>query len=133
MDEKIVQVAIRDRAEMYDWAVNGEKKIHQGIEYRVIDPNVHPSWFGYSFNPGLRRMKEFHECGRSFAAIGHENEISIHFKKKGYAMAILENGAVRHLGRKRTVRDPMHWRPTTWLEKRINSVRKRWKAITGRA
>ena len=130
-DEKIIQVAIRDRSEMYDWAVNGEQKKLDGTKYRVIAPDVHERWFGYSFNPGLRRYKQFDEIGKSFAAIGHENEISMHFKKLGYYMVVLEDGAVRHLGRRRTVRDPVHYRPITKPEKWLNSIKKRWRKLTG--
>ena len=64
-----------------------------------IKPDVHPRWFGYSFNPGLRRLKQYQEIGSAFVPIGHENEISIHFKSLGYYMSVLEHGAVRHLGR----------------------------------
>lgn len=130
-DEKLIQVAIRDRAEMYDWAVNGELKELDGLQYRMIAPDVHPRWFGYSFNPGLRRKAQYDEIGNSFSAIGHENEISMHFKKLGYYMCVLERGAVRHLGRRRTVRDPVHYRPITRIEKWRNSVKKRWKKLTG--
>ncbi len=125
-DPKLIQVAIRDRAEMYDWAVNGTLREHEGVAYRMINPDVHPRWFGYSFNPGLRRLAQYSESGSNFAAIGHENEISIFFKKRGYAMGVLEHGAVRHLGRRRTVRDPKHYRPITRIEKWRNSVCKRW-------
>jgi len=126
---KIIQVAIRDRAEMYDWAVNGEKINQDGIEYRLIAPDVHPRWFGYSFNPGLRRVAQYEEAGRNFNAIGHENEISIFFKDLGYMMCVLEQGAVRHLGHRRTVRDPNHYRAITRPEKWVNSVRKRWRKL----
>ncbi len=131
MDKKIIQVAIRDRAEMYDWAMNGDLQTHHNIQYRLIDPSVHDRWFGYSFNPGLRRMQQYQEVGSAFVPIGHENEISMHFKALGYYMSVLEHGAVRHLGRRRTVRDPKHYRPITRVEKWRNSVKKRWRKLTG--
>jgi len=112
--------------------MNGELKEHEGVAYRLIAPDVHPRWLGYSFNPGLRRYAQFEEIGKSFAAIGHENEISIHFKTLGYYMSVLENGAVKHLGRRRTVRDPKHYRPITRIEKWRNSIKKRWLKLTGR-
>lgn len=52
-------------------------------------------------------------------------------KALGYYMCVLENGAVRHLGRRRTVRDPKHYRPITRPEKWLNSIKKRWRKLTG--
>ncbi|MEM8794467.1 MAG: glycosyltransferase [Pseudomonadota bacterium] len=124
-DEKGVQVVFRDHSEVYDWALQGELQEVAGVKFREIAPDLHPTYFGYSFNPGLRRMKEYELIGKSFTKLGHEKEASLYFKKAGYHILTLEEGAVRHLGHRRTVRDPIHYRPITRPEKWLNSIKKR--------
>ena len=129
--QKVIQVGLREPALKNDMAHRGSIQHHDGVAYKHIDPDIHPRWFGYSFNPGLRRRKEYQDCGSSFSDIGHENEISMFFKEKGYSMTTLNDPAVRHLGHRRTVRDPKHFRPITRIEKWMNSIRKRWHKLNG--
>ena len=77
-----------------------------GVGYRFIPPRAHDLWFSYSFNPGLRRTADYKALG-SFAAIGHEADISLRFKKKGMSMAVLANPACTHIGEGRHVGDPI--------------------------
>ena len=76
-----------------------------GVEYFLHDPSRHPEYFSYSFNPGLRRMADYHRLA-PFAPIGGEADISYAFKRAGFQNANLENPAVRHIGDGRHIHDP---------------------------
>lgn len=75
-----------------------------GVRFKIIPPHAHPLWFGYSFNPGLRRTADYRRLG-TFTSIGHESDLSVYFKKRNMSVAVLENPACRHIGRERHVRD----------------------------
>jgi hypothetical protein len=75
-----------------------------GIRYRLIQSDAHPLWFGYSLNPGLRRTAD-HRAAGSFAAIGHESDLSLYFRRRGMSIAVLENRACTHIGEDRHVVD----------------------------
>jgi hypothetical protein len=79
---------------------------HGGVRFRRIPEDAHPLWFGYSFNPGLRRLVDWQRVG-PFAAIGHEPELSLHFRRLGMSMAVLEERACTHIGGTRHVADPV--------------------------
>jgi hypothetical protein len=96
----------------------------------ALDPSLHPEYFSYAFNPGLRRMKDYHAIG-PFAPLGHEEDVSYHFKRAGFRLANLEDPAVKHIGDDRHVRDPTQ-RPrakTVWsrLKRSVNKRIKRWR------
>ncbi len=99
------------------------------VEFFRQDPSLHPEYFSYSFNPGLRRMSDY----RRFAPLhrlGREEDVSYHFKKAGYWMANLQQPAVRHIGGQRHVADPMqHARPKTLAGRLRRSFRKRVKRL----
>jgi len=102
-----------------------------GVEYFLSDPALHPEYFSYSFNPGLRRLADAQKVG-PFAPIGHEADISYAFKKAGFRTANLERPCVGHIGDGRHVDDPAAPRrpKNTWqrlqrsVEKRIKRVRR---------
>jgi hypothetical protein len=77
-----------------------------GIRFRFIPPEAHSLWFGYSFNPGLRRRRDYLSL-TSFGSIGHEADVSLHFKKRGMGMAVLEEPFYTHIGDGRHVEDPV--------------------------
>lgn len=79
-------------------------KTVDGVSYRVLASDSHVLWFGYSFNPGLRRTADYAQLG-SFQSIGHESDLSLHFKSRGMGIAVLENRACTHLGEHRHVKD----------------------------
>lgn len=100
-----------------------------GVACHVVDPSRHPEYFGYSFNPGLRRLSDARELG-SFAALGGEEDVSYHFRRRGFRYAVLAEPAVRHLGRDQHVQDPFRPpRPRTLPERLARSVRKRRKRL----
>lgn len=89
------------------------------VDFFQYDPALHPEYFSYSFNPGLRRLRDYHTF-RPFAALGHEPDISYIFKKAGFRMAGLENPAVRHIGWGRHIEDP-------YQPKRASGILARWR------
>ena len=83
----------------------------RGIEYRQPAVNVHPVWGGYSLNPGLRRLADCRTLG-SFAACGHEADLSQWFKRRGMGIASLERPACETTGHGRHVHDASA--PASW-------------------
>jgi hypothetical protein len=76
-----------------------------GAKYRKIDPECHPDWFGFSFNPGLRRLADYHVIG-SYTQNKDETTISRWYKNQGYFMLIMTEGGAIHLGGRSHVGDP---------------------------
>lgn len=104
------------------------------LEYFTYDPALHPEYFSYSFNPGMRRVGDIRAMG-SLAAIGYEPDVSYAFKQKGFRMANLQDPAVRHLGDGRHVEDPTLPKKarTPWakLKRSIEKRVKRWRRAQG--
>ena len=86
----------------------------RGVEFRQPALDAHPVWGGYSFNPGLRRLSDYRRLG-SFAACGHEIDISRWFKQHGMGIASLEHPACETTGGMlRHVHD--EFAPASWNE-----------------
>ncbi len=128
----VSMVGLRPREELNPLvrATPGETLEGDGrIAYFALDPRLHPEYFSYSFNPGLRRTKDARAIG-PFAPLGHEADVSYAFKKAGFRIANLESPAVRHIGDARHVVDPtMPDKPKTLPERLARSARKRWKRL----
>lgn len=100
------------------------------LAYFELDPSLHPEYFSYSFNPGLRRMSDARAIG-PFAPIGREEDVSYAFKKRGFRIANLEAPAVRHIGDGRHVEDPTSRpKPRNLYERLRRSAVKRVKRLT---
>lgn len=67
--------------------------------------DVHPEWFGYSFNPSLVRLESFKRYG-PYAGHGSEEILSYRLKKDGFTMAFLNPGSAVHIGGEAHVLDP---------------------------
>lgn len=109
---KVSAVMLRGRDETADlWKLPYESI--DGVEFFRTYPNLHKDFFGYGYNPGLRRLADYQRIA-PFADIGTEREVSVVFKLLGFATAHLEAPAVRHLGYNRHVPDaaepPRHQR-----------------------
>lgn len=108
-DPRVHQVQLRDL-----WANNGhppDRARYQspsGVWYRLVSTDFRAwngsRWHGFSFNPGLRRIADYRALG-SYAAIGHEEQISAAYHRLGLRAAILEESAVEHIGDDRHVND----------------------------
>jgi hypothetical protein len=122
-------VSLRPRHELNPKVKHQPKLSFEDIEYFQADPQAHPEYFSYSFNPGLRRTKEFKNLG-DVSKIHSEAEVSLRFKKLGFYLGYLEDSAVRHIGDDRHVEDPT--RPPkakTFLQRMKRSIRKRWARL----
>lgn len=123
--DDVVMVALRSPADAPPEALEQPVESFDGIGFRRMSSASRPDWFGMSFNPGLRRLKDYQRIG-SYTEIGEEKNLSRHYKMLGYRMVMLEDGGVYHLGNRRTVRDPFQpWRPIRRPEKWLHSIRKR--------
>lgn len=128
----VSMVALRPRAELNPLVRNLPRGEIAGIDAFALDPTLHPEYFSYSFNPGLRRMSDARALG-PFTPIGHEADVSYAFKKAGFRIANLEDPAVRHIGDGRHVDDPAQARKArTPLEKLKRSIDKRLKRLRRR-
>jgi len=125
----VSMVGLRPRLELNPLVRKSPTQMLGHIGYFMLDPSLHPEYFSYSFNPGLRRLIDFQRLG-PFAAIGPEHDVSYAFKKAGFNIANLESPAVRHIGDGRHVHDPtQHVKARTIAAKLARSIRKRWKRV----
>jgi hypothetical protein len=68
-----------------------------------VDMSWSDTWGGFSFNPGLRRMADYHALGR-YGQIGPEAQISRHYRTKGMCTAFLLGGQITHIGDVHTIK-----------------------------
>ncbi|WP_118133201.1 glycosyltransferase family 2 protein [Oceanicella sp. SM1341] len=125
----ISMVSLRDLQELNPLVRGSELEEVGGVPCYPLDTRLHPEYFGYSFNPGLRRLSDF-RAAAPIEAIGGEEDISYWFRKRGFRYAVLGNPAVRHIGWERHVDDPTKpRRPRSLPERLARSVRKRVKRL----
>ena len=68
-----------------------------GIRYYEYEKNYLNAWHGFSWNPGLRRKKEYELIG-SFKQHGEESAAGKFYKDNGYTSACLEKSYCKHIG-----------------------------------
>lgn len=98
-------ISLRPREELNRLIRDSATQRVDGINFFCAEPTLHPEYFGYSFNPGLRRLSDY----KRFAPLTQfsgERDLSYCFKRLGYTMGYLETPAVRHIGNDRHVDDP---------------------------
>ncbi len=88
---------------------------YEGILFFCSYPELDETWFGYSYNPGLRRLADYKRVA-PIADIGSESVVSYVFKQLGFYSVHLEIPAVVHLG----------WGQTT-LEKCPKTFLAKWR------
>lgn len=118
-------VSLRPRSELNPKVKHQPMQSIEGLDYFVADPKSHPEYFGYSFNPGLRRLEDFKKTP-AINSFKSEADVSLNFKQRGFYLAYLENAAVQHIGDERHVEDPT--RPPkakTFLQRMKRSINKR--------
>ncbi|MFZ2029519.1 MAG: glycosyltransferase family A protein [Vitreimonas sp.] len=122
-------ICLRPRAEENKLVREMPTKTVAGVQIYELDPRLHPEYFSYAFNPGLRRMSDYRRLG-PFVPLGHEPDVSYAFKKAGFRIANIENAAVRHIGNERHVHDPTQpKRARSGWERLKRSVSKRLKRL----
>lgn len=126
---KVSMVGLRARSELNPLVRELPPSRIKDVEYFMFDPKLHPEYFSYSFNPGLRRLSDYKAHG-PFAPIGLEQDVSYAFKKAGFNIANLERPAVQHIGDGRHVHDPAgRKKATTFFARLSRSIRKRVKRL----
>ncbi len=110
-DEKIVTVWLREQDDTNEHPVEPEVfqcQDSSGRDYQIMKRNHRrradsDAWHGFTFNPGLRRLKDY----QLFAPIGELNgelNMSELYHGKGFKGAIFKTGYVRHIGYHRGIR-----------------------------
>ncbi|OHY52228.1 glycosyltransferase [Shewanella algae] len=110
-DEKIVTVWLREQDDTNEHPVEPEVfKCNDisGRDYQIMKRNHKrradsEAWHGFTFNPGLRRLKDY----QLFAPIGDysgERNMSDLYHESGFKAAIFKTGYVRHIGYHRGIR-----------------------------
>ena len=128
----VSMIGLRDRSLLNPLVRKSPTVEIAGVSCWLYDPSLHPEYFSYSFNPGLRRTKDARALG-PFLPLGGEADVSYHFKRKGFRMAALAEPAVTHIGDDRHVDDPtQHKRARSLVSRLGNSLRKRIKRIKRR-
>ena len=122
-DDAILQVWIRALTDTNDCPLSGQIYFVGDLPYRLLkqDHDTWPSgiWHGFSFNPGLRRTREYRlvgsygsldRCG-DMSNIEIESAVSQVYRDCGFRAAILADnggrGYIRHLGEGRHLADPV--------------------------
>lgn len=77
-----------------------------GVRYQLMATNYRGVWHGMTFNPGLRRLKDYKEMGRftTFTEWNPKNAITAEmaynrrYNLAGFFAATLNEGYVKHIG-----------------------------------
>ncbi len=103
---------------------------YQDILFFRSSPGLHEKYFGYGYNPGLRRLEDYKRIA-PIADIGNDILVSWVFKQLGFYSIHLEIPAVVHLGWGQTIRkNKRHKTFFAYLQyriKRISDLQKRRK------
>lgn len=136
-EPKASSVCVRKLSEMSQrfFARAVHKQTADGIAYVTLPLDVHPEWFGVSFNPGLTRRSLWEQYG-PYADHVTEERLSLVLKRDGYSVAYLDPGACTHIGDGQHVADP-HQPPRAKglvsrlkrsLDKRVARLKRRFEA-----
>ena len=97
---------------------------HSGVRYFAVNPGE-SVWTGLSFNPGLRRMRDYRIVGpyADYGVTAGERDVSMGYRELGYSFAYLAEPAARHIGEGRHIRKQE--KPAGFGGKMVVSARKR--------
>lgn len=123
--DRFSMVSLRDWSEFRSNYFCAEAAATSGVGYRAVNADVAGAWSGLSFNPGLRRMRDYRIVGPygGFGVAAGEARVSECYRELGYRVAYLAEPAVRHIGEGRHLRDPT--KPTGPVGRLGYSIRKR--------
>ena len=123
--DRFSMVSLRDWAEFRPNYFSAEAATSSGVGYRAANADVAGVWSGLSFNPGLRRMRDYRIVGpyTGFGVGAGETRVSDCYRELGYRVACLAEPAVQHIGEGRHLRDPT--KPTGPVGRLGYSLRKR--------
>ncbi len=123
--DHLSMVSVRDRSKFDDNHFFPGPQLCAGVQYFAINPANKPIWAGLSFNPGLRRMRDYRIVGpyADLAVVAAERHVSACYQELGFSIAHLAEPAVRHIGDGRHVRNQA--KPDNFGGRTAVSVRKR--------
>jgi len=102
--EKVINVWLREQNDTNEHPL--EKTIHQtsdGIQYKYLEPGFQGGFHGFTFNPGLRRTKDY-DLIKPYSNWPDEIDLSNEYYRYQFRGVILLNGYVRHIGNHRKIR-----------------------------
>jgi hypothetical protein len=74
-------------------------EVYETIQYKKLRKNYLKVWGGFSLNPTLRRVADYHYYfPNGMSAIGSEQDCSIHVEQMGYQAVSLVSPACKHIG-----------------------------------
>lgn len=105
--DRFSMVGLRDPAEFHHDYLHPDAVGQSGVRYRPVNPSAGNLGSGLSFNPGLRRMRDYRIVGpyAGFGVASGEARVSDCYRELGYRVAYLAEPAVRHIGEGRHVHD----------------------------
>ena len=93
---------VRDDADMPRYIRSLRTQRVGTADYKRVYPEIHFLWYTFTFNPGLRRTRDYKAIEGGYAAIGDEGSLSRYYKRLGRDMVWLIGGGVRHAGHERS-------------------------------
>jgi len=128
-DDSLLQIHLRAMDDLQGHPVSDRVYFAEWVPYRLLacdyDAGEWRLWHGFSWNPGLRRRRDYELLG-SFAALDPganklpwqvEREASEFYRSRGFRAAVLAEdcgpGYVRHLGEDRHVAEVRRLAPAT--------------------
>lgn len=118
-EAKVSQVCLRDISDFPAGVIAADRLHHaqtQGLAWLGLT-NVHPQWYGWSFNPHVSRREDVQRWA-PFTRFKKERHISRWLRAEGYQTAYLHLGPCRHIGEHDSVsvpNVPLFKRFKTWL------------------
>ena len=118
-NEKVINVWLREQNDTNKHPL--ETTVHQttdGIQYKYLQTGFQGGWHGFTFNPGLRRTKDY-ELIKPYSNWLDELDLSNeYYHTYQFRGVILVDGSVRHLGNHRKIRYNINEKE--WVKKLIH-------------
>jgi len=99
-DETILNINTRVRFDGEKGSLHpvyGNFETKNGTKYKIYEYSYLGVWHGFSWNPGLRRKKDY-DLIKPFTKYGNEERVGNEYFKLGFKSACLDNFYNKHLG-----------------------------------
>jgi hypothetical protein len=118
---RVLQVQIRNASDINDHPVDSVVFHGPRVGYSYLQYNYLDIWHGFSFNPGLRRLRDY-ELVKPYSLLDGEHSIGEVYKNLNFKVAVLKtphDGYVRHMGEGRRVKNPVPAAPSSTGGRRL--------------